>query len=108
MSSKVVQRTRLASTQTSWPGAGALNLRLLCVAGPIIRPFMPEQHRTFFGGLPMLMVGALAPNGRVVAHALTGAPGFVRTPTHTSLAITPDQPLDPGALGHDFSALETG
>ncbi len=68
---------------------------------------MPEQHRMFFEALPMLMVGALAPStGQVVPLALTGAPGFVQTPTQTSLAITPDQLLDPGAPCARASALD--
>ena len=55
----------------------------------------------------MLMVGALAPStGQVVPLALTGAPGFVQTPTQTSLAITPDQLLDPGAPCARASTLD--
>ena len=37
----------------------------------VIRPFMPEQHRTFFSALPYLVVAA--EDGRVAETALTEA-----------------------------------
>jgi uncharacterized protein len=82
---------------------------------PAIRPFMPEQHRTFFAGLPYLLVGTVDAAGAPVATMLTGQPGFVQAPDATHLAIAaaldPADPavraLQPGAeigiLGLDFA-----
>jgi predicted pyridoxine 5'-phosphate oxidase superfamily flavin-nucleotide-binding protein len=56
--------------------------------GPqVIRPFMPDQHRVFFGQLPFVVVGALDAEGQPWASILTGLPGFVRSPHPTRLEI---------------------
>lgn len=52
-----------------------------------IRPFMPEQHRTFFAGLPYLFAAALDGRGWPIGTALTGDPGFIRSPDPTTLRI---------------------
>lgn len=82
---------------------------------PAIRPFMPEQHRTFFAGLPYLLVGTVDAAGAPVATLLAGTPGFVHAPDPTHLDITtglaPDDPAAPhlvpgadvGILGIDFA-----
>ncbi|KAK9825888.1 hypothetical protein WJX81_001613 [Elliptochloris bilobata] len=79
----------------------------------VIRSFMPEQHRRFFESLPWLLVGVQDSSGRSVAMALTGKPGFIQTPTATTMTIVPDQPLDPalfmagrrlGFLGIEFAS----
>ena len=54
---------------------------------PAIRSFLPEQHRSFFAGLPYLLVGTVDAAGAPVATLLTGLPGFVRAPDATHLAI---------------------
>ena len=82
---------------------------------PAIRPFLPEQHQTFFAGLPYLFVGTVDAAGAPVATVLTGQPGFVRSPDamHLSIAAALD-PADPaaralvpgveaGILGLDFA-----
>ncbi|MCJ2133066.1 pyridoxamine 5'-phosphate oxidase family protein [Methylobacterium sp. J-026] len=82
---------------------------------PAIRPFMPEQHRAFFSGLPYLFVGTVDGAGAPVATVLTGPPGFVQAPdaTHLTVAAALD-PADPaarslvpgaevGILGIDFA-----
>lgn len=82
---------------------------------PAIRPFMPEQHRTFFAGLRYLFVGAVDAAGAPVATVLTGQPGFVHSPdvTHLTIAAALDA-ADPalhalvpgteaGLLGLDFT-----
>ena len=82
---------------------------------PAIRPFMPDQHRTFFAGLPYLFVGTLDAEGWPIATVATGAPGFIQAPdaTHLRIADTP-APDDPagrhlvagrpvGLLGIDLS-----
>jgi predicted pyridoxine 5'-phosphate oxidase superfamily flavin-nucleotide-binding protein len=65
---------------------------------PAIRPFMPEQHRTFFAGLPYLFVGTVDATGAPVATLLTGQPGFVQAPDaiHLDIAAALD-PADPAA-----------
>ncbi|MDP4004199.1 pyridoxamine 5'-phosphate oxidase family protein [Methylobacterium sp. NEAU K] len=65
---------------------------------PAIRPFMTEQHRTFFGGLRYLLVGVVDEAGAPVASLLTGPPGFVQAPdtTHIGIAAMLD-PADPAA-----------
>ena len=80
----------------------------------VIRDFMSDQHREFFETLPLIFLGALDRDGRPWATALSGDPGFVRTPTDRILEIaaTPQkgdplaQALEPGAamavLGLEF------
>jgi predicted pyridoxine 5'-phosphate oxidase superfamily flavin-nucleotide-binding protein len=55
--------------------------------GAGIRPFMPDQHRVFFGQLPWLFAGVLDRNGWPLATALAAEPGFVASPTPTTLSI---------------------
>lgn len=61
---------------------------------PAIRPFLTEQHRGFFAGLPYLLVGTVDAAGAPVATLLTGPPGFVQAPDPTHLTI--DATRDPG------------
>ena len=82
----------------------------------MIRGEMPAQHREFFAGLPLLLVGTLDEAGRPWASALAGAPGFVRATDPRTLEVTA-RPIygDPlraalvdgaeiGALGIDFQS----
>ena len=73
-----------------------LALRAAAAGQRVIRAYMPEQHRLFFSALPWLLVGVQDKAGRSMALALTGAPGFIHTPTATTVTIAPHQPLDPG------------
>lgn len=52
-----------------------------------IRDYMPEQHRSFFAQLPMMLVGAVDRDGRPWASVLAGRPGFVSTPDTRTLRI---------------------
>ncbi|MDP1839125.1 MAG: pyridoxamine 5'-phosphate oxidase family protein [Reyranella sp.] len=52
-----------------------------------MRPFMPEQHREFFTGLPYLFVATMDEQGWPVASVLSGRPGFVRSPDPVTLHI---------------------
>ena len=52
-----------------------------------IRPFMPEQHRAFFAGLPYVFAAALDEHGWPIGTVLTGEPGFIRSPDPTTLRI---------------------
>lgn len=71
---------------------------------PAIRTFMPEQHRTFFAGLPMLLVGAVDADGAPIATALAGRPGFISTPDPETLRVAALPPADDPAA----SALRPG
>lgn len=55
--------------------------------GAGIRGFMPDQHRLFFAQLPWLFAGVLDGRGRPLATVLAGAPGFVASPSPTSLSV---------------------
>ncbi len=44
-----------------------------------IRPFMPEQHRTFFAGLPYIFAAAPDERGWPTGTVLTGDVGFIRS-----------------------------
>jgi uncharacterized protein len=84
-------------------GYGALD-------GAPIRDQMPDQHRTFFEGLPYLFVGALEEGGAPLATILTGTPGFVRSPDPETLVIralpAAIDPTTPGiAVGSDIALL---
>jgi len=78
-----------ALAQQSSPGTG-------------IRPFMPDQHREFFAGLPYLFMTTADRRGWPVASLVTGAPGFVQSPDPTSLTIAArpgdDDPAADGLL----------
>ncbi|GJD33418.1 pyridoxamine 5'-phosphate oxidase family protein [Methylobacterium aerolatum] len=82
---------------------------------PAIRPFMPDQHRTFFAGLRYLFVGAINGEGWPIATVASGPPGFVASPDPTRLSVAArlaeDDPAAPhlvagravGLLGIDLS-----
>ena len=52
-----------------------------------IRPFMPDQHRTFFTQLPTFFVGSSDARGRVWASVLVGRPGFLQSPDPKRLDV---------------------
>lgn len=53
----------------------------------VIRNFMPDQHRTFFAQLPLLVVGSVDASGAPWASLLAGEPGFVTSPDPTHLRV---------------------
>lgn len=67
-----------------------------------IRPFMPDQHRTFFAGLPYIFAAILDDRGWPIGTALTGDAGFIRSPDPTTLRIDAlpreDDPALPGLV----------
>jgi predicted pyridoxine 5'-phosphate oxidase superfamily flavin-nucleotide-binding protein len=78
--------------------------------GAPIRPFMPDQHRTFFSLLPYLFLATADDHGWPVASVLAGAPGFVRSPDPVTLRIDgipgADDPAAPGlATGREVGLL---
>lgn len=52
-----------------------------------IRPFMPDQHRSFFEALPFVLAATLGAGGWPTATVLTGRPGFIASPDTTTLRI---------------------
>lgn len=61
--------------------------RMAMIGERAIRTFMPDQHREFFEQLPMMFIGALDDAGRIWASVFFGEPGFVQSPTETTLRI---------------------
>lgn len=53
----------------------------------IMRPTMPDQHREFFEQLPFAIMGSVDADGAPWASFLAGEPGFVQTPTETTMRI---------------------
>ncbi|WP_342050750.1 MULTISPECIES: 2Fe-2S iron-sulfur cluster-binding protein [unclassified Cupriavidus] len=53
----------------------------------VVRDYMPDQHREFFEQLPFVVLGAVAPDGRVWATLRTGQPGFLHSPDPRVLDI---------------------
>jgi predicted pyridoxine 5'-phosphate oxidase superfamily flavin-nucleotide-binding protein len=76
--------------------------RMAQIGGRVMRDFMPDQHRGFFGQLPFIVMGAVDPAGDVWATISTGKPGFLSSPDARTLdvAVTRD-PLDPADAGLD-------
>lgn len=72
--------------------AGAIQ-RMEAVGRRVVRPFMPDQHRTFFAQLPFLVVGSIDAQGWPWASIVSGAPGFVASPDPRTLHIAA-RPLD--------------
>jgi predicted pyridoxine 5'-phosphate oxidase superfamily flavin-nucleotide-binding protein len=61
-----------------------------------VRPFMPDQHRTFFAQLPFVLVGSADAAGQVWASLLAGPAGFVTSPDPVSLSVRArPHPADP-------------
>lgn len=56
-------------------------------ASAAIRDHMPDQHRQFFGQLPLFFLGALDADGQPWATVLAGAPGFITAPDARTLRI---------------------
>jgi predicted pyridoxine 5'-phosphate oxidase superfamily flavin-nucleotide-binding protein len=75
-----------------------------------VRPFLPEQHREFFGLLRYLFTATPDAQGWPMATVLTGSPGFVASPDPTTLHIDAlpreDDPAAPGfGAGADIGLL---
>ena len=69
--------------------------------GPnVIRNFMPDQHRDFYGQLPLMLIGSVDDDGNPWASVLEGTPGFAHSPSPRQLAIdarpSADDPATPG------------
>lgn len=66
----------------------------------VVREVMPEQHRAFFAQLPFVVAGSVDGGGDAWATLLAGLPGFIASPSPTSLTLAarPD-PADPTSAG---------
>ena len=69
----------------------------LAAHGPrVLRPFMTEQHRQFFGQLPFLVIGSVDGQGQPWASLLSGYPGFAASPDPATLLVSAlPSPSDP-------------
>lgn len=77
-----------------------VDARMRDVGRRVIRDYMPDQHRAFFAGLPFLVLGAVDQAGDPWATVIAGRPGFVQSPTSTSLHIeVVTDPRDPASAG---------
>jgi ferredoxin-NADP reductase/predicted pyridoxine 5'-phosphate oxidase superfamily flavin-nucleotide-binding protein len=58
----------------------------------VIRSFMPDQHRDFYGQLPFIVLGAVDAAGDAWVALLSGRPGFMTSPDpkHLNFAAHPD------------------
>ncbi len=72
-----------------------------------IRDHLPDEHREFYGQLPILLIGSVDKSGRPWASVLVGRPGFVQSPDPETLAIAArpifgdplNEHIAPGAIG---------
>lgn len=64
-----------------------------------IGDFLPEQHRTFFAGLPYILAAVSGAAGWPLATLLTGNPGFVDSPDPAILRIRALPAADDPAAG---------
>ena len=65
-----------------------------------VRDHMPEQHRQFFAQLPVVVLGAVDPDGDVWATLRAGRPGFLHSPHDKALAARlPREAADPAERG---------
>lgn len=70
-----------------------------------IRPYMPDQHRAFFTGLPYLFVALADPEGWPVASVLSGQPGFLQSPDPVTLHIDGVHDAEGIAAGREVGLL---
>ena len=81
--------------------------RMAELGARVIRPFMPDQHRTFYGQLPFVILGSVDTTGAAWATVVEGEPGFLSSPEPTSLVLGALPHEDDPALDgvHDGAAL---
>ncbi|SEA85253.1 pyridoxamine 5'-phosphate oxidase family protein [Rubrimonas cliftonensis] len=52
-----------------------------------VRPYLTQELRDFYEGLPLVFVGHVDPRGRPWASVLAGGDGFIASPDETTLVI---------------------
>jgi len=66
----------------------------------VVRDYLLDQHSEFYGGLPFVVLGAVAPDGDVWATLRAGHPGFLEaTDIHRLHVALPPDPADPADAG---------
>ena len=74
--------------------------RMEHIGAKVVRDFMPDQHREFYARLPFIVAATVDDAGDVWPTMLTGQPGFISSPSPTSLTINAKpHPADPAAAG---------
>lgn len=74
--------------------------RMAAVGQRAVRDFMPDQHRDFYAQLPFIVLGSVDRQGDPWATLLAGKPGFLSSPTPTTLDIAAHaDPGDPAGDG---------
>lgn len=53
----------------------------------VIRPFLPDQHREFYGQIPLIYAGHVDDEGQPWASVLVGGEGFIGSPDATTLVL---------------------
>jgi len=61
--------------------------RMEAIGPRIVRDHMLDQHREFFAQLPFVVAGSVDDEGNAWATMLAGKPGFMSSPTSTTLDI---------------------
>jgi uncharacterized protein len=83
--------------------------RMEVVGRRVIRDYMPDQHREFFAQVPFIVLGSVDHKGDAWATLLAGRPGFIASPTRTTLDIVarrdPNDPASEGIRASDAVGL---
>lgn len=61
--------------------------RMHVVGQRVVRDYMPDQHREFYAQLPFIVLGSVDSDDNAWATILSGEPGFMSSPTPTTLDI---------------------
>ena len=69
----------------------------------MIRDYMPDQHRRFYGELPFMLLGSVDSQGRPWASLVPGRPGFVTSPDARTLDVAM-RPLFGDPLAENLAA----
>jgi uncharacterized protein len=70
------------------------------VAKLVIRKYMLDQHREFFGQLPFVLAASVSEDGDVWGTMIAGSRGFIQTPNALTMAIESAlHPSDPTLAG---------
>jgi predicted pyridoxine 5'-phosphate oxidase superfamily flavin-nucleotide-binding protein len=73
--------------------------RMAVFGSKVIRDYLPDQHRAFYGQLPFLLVGVVDADGNPWATVLEGRAGFLSSPDADTLRISAlPNPGDPARL----------
>jgi ferredoxin-NADP reductase/predicted pyridoxine 5'-phosphate oxidase superfamily flavin-nucleotide-binding protein len=74
--------------------------RMAVVGQRAVRDFMPDQHRDFYAQLPFIVLGSVDGQDDAWATFIEGRPGFMSSPTPTTLDIGASlDPSDPANEG---------